>query len=180
MAFFRSYQCPDCGGVFKFLHHPAESPPPDACELCHASMVEPEPVFVAQAPRIGTTRGERLDQVFRQLEIASEARAELMAQAGGGSVADYAHTKLTNFNDSRHAGDVAAITPPTPVQGFMMNSGAGGGYKPLGGAEPSEYAAQTKSGPFPYAGAQASDRVRGMHSRVAAAVQREGQINKKP
>lgn len=182
MAFFRSYQCPDCGGVFKFLHHPNAAPPPDECELCHASMLESEPVFVAQAPRIATAGGQKHDQVYRQLETASEARAELMAEHGGGSASDYSHTKITNLSDSRYQGDVAAVIQPpaNPVQSFMAQQAPaiGGGYAPLAGGTGIEYAQQTRSGPFPYAGARASDGVRAAHSRLAAAVAAQGRINK--
>lgn len=182
MAFFRSYQCPDCGGVFKFLHHPNDAPPPDECELCHASMIEPEQVFVAQAPRIGTERAARPEQVYRQLETASEARAELMAQHGGGSASDYRHTKITNLSDSRYPGDTAAIIrPQNPVQQFMQQNASvvGGGYSPMANAQGQEYALQTRVGPFPYAGAQAADQVTRIHGNLARVVANQGQLNKK-
>jgi hypothetical protein len=186
MAFFRWYECPDCGGKFKYLHHPNDAPPPDECQLCHASMLEPEPVFVPQAPRIGTQNAQRPDQLYRQMETASEARMELMAEHGGGSASEYAHTKITNLSDSRYPGDTAAIIrPQNEVQRFMQQNQSviGGGYSPLGvpaaTAQGIEYAARTREGPFPYAGAQTSDRIRSIHASVARAVENEGRVNKK-
>src|SRR5215469_11321569 len=111
MAFFRHYQCPDCGGVFKFLHVLSDSPPPDECELCGAWMIvtfegveffTPKPVFVPQAPAIGTHKGSSPDQLYRQMEQASADRTEDMAALGGGSASDYAHTKITDMIDNAH------------------------------------------------------------------------------
>jgi hypothetical protein len=150
-------------------------------------MLEPEPVFVPAAPRIGTQNAQRPDLLYRQMETASEARMELMAEHGGGSASDYSHTKITNLSDSRYPGDTAAIIrPQNEVQRFMQEHQmtVGGGYKPIstasGSATPgSEWAQHTKVGPYPYAGAQMSDHIRSIHGGAARAVENAGRINKK-
>ena len=184
MAFYRPYRCPDCGGIFRFLHHPNDSPPPDECELCHSPMTVDEPVFLAQAPRIGTQLGKGQDQVYRQMETASEARMELMAEHGGGSASDYRHTRITDMGDSSYVGDTAAkYSPPSNyVQEFMkLNQGqAVGGFAPsVAGAQPVEYAAAAHTGSYPHAGAGALDRIRGNHASLARAIESGGRINKK-
>ncbi len=188
MAFYRPYLCPDCGGKFRYLHHPNDAPPPDECQLCGASMVDPAPVFEPAAPAIGTYKGKSPDQVYRQMETASEARTELMAQhVPGASASDFSHTKVTDLHDNLREGDIAAkySAPPNYVQEFMkLNPAPGGGsavggYTPIvAGATPIEYAAQTRTGPFPYAGAQTADRIKANHAQLARIVQREGQENK--
>jgi hypothetical protein len=186
MAVFRSYKCPDCNGVFRYLHHPNDAPPPDACELCHASMVGEGPVFVPQAPRIGTQLGKGQDQVYRQMERSSEARMEMMAQHGGGSASDYSHTKITDLHDNQREGDVAAkySPPPNYVSEFMkLNQGTslpvGGGYAPLAGGTGIEYAAAAHTGAFPHAGASTRDGIVRSHASLARAVEHEGRLNKK-
>ena len=144
-------------------------------------MIGPEPVFVPQAPGIGTQQGARPEEVYRQMEAASEARTELMAQHGGGSASDYSHTKITNLSDSRYPGDAAAILPPqNQVRQFAaQHPTMGGGYTPLAGGTGVEYAERTRSGPYPYAGAMSSDQVRSMHQTMRRKIEWEGRINKK-
>jgi hypothetical protein len=79
MARFVHYRCPDCGGTFRWLHHPSDSPPPDRCTLCNAWVSEDEPpeeVFVPQAPGIAKSNyAKSIDQTYRATEEASIARA---------------------------------------------------------------------------------------------------------
>jgi hypothetical protein len=79
MARFVWYQCPDCGGTFRFLHHPSDSDPPDRCELCLAWMAEDAPpieAFVPQAPLIRKSDyAKSVDQTYRAMEESSAQRA---------------------------------------------------------------------------------------------------------
>src|SRR5215831_18955197 len=191
MAFFRHYQCPVCDGVFKFLHVLSDSPPPDACELCHASMIDDsEPVFVPQAPRIGTYKGNTPDQLYRQMEQASADRTEDMAALGGGSASDYAYTKITDMADTVHEGESSAKYSPSqdyvqefmrlnqPVQGGPV---AGGPAPAVGmvGSAGAEYARAAHTGAFAHAGLAIKDRVGASHASMARAVEQQGRINKK-
>jgi hypothetical protein len=184
MAFFRSYQCPECEGIFKYLHHPNDAPPPDRCDLCHAWMLdEAEPVFVPQAPRIGTYKGKTPDQVYRQMEQASADRTYEMAEMlPGASASDFSHTKITDMNDNMREGDIAAkySPPPNYVQEFMkLNQGSGqsvgGGYAPLANATGAEYAAAAHQGAFPRAGAATLDGIiKPQHAIRARAIEGTG------
>jgi hypothetical protein len=149
-------------------------------------MIGEEPVFVPQAPRIGTQLGKGQDQVYRQMERSSEARMEMMAQHGGGSASDYSHTKITDLHDNQREGDVAAkySPPPNYVSEFMkLNQGTGqpigGGYAPMAGAAGIEYAAAAHTGSFPHAGVSTRDRIVGSHASLARAIEHEGRLNKK-
>jgi hypothetical protein len=141
----------------------------------------PEPVFVPQAPSIGTNKGKMADHVYRQMETASEHRTELMAQAGGGSASDYNHTKITDMNDNMREGDVAAkySAPSNYVTEFMKlnqppSSPMGGGYAPLAGATGIEYASQTRVGPNAGAGAATHSRITQSHAQMARSIEATG------
>lgn len=83
MARFVWYKCPDCGGTFRFLHHPSDCEPPDRCELCGAWMSDDAPpveAFVPQAPLIKKSAyAKSVDQTYRAMEESSAQRAEVAA-----------------------------------------------------------------------------------------------------
>lgn len=80
MAHYQSYRCPDCQGLFRHMHHPDDSPPPDRCPLCGAWVSEdapPEPAFIPQAPGIRKSAYARsVDQTYRAMEQSSIERAD--------------------------------------------------------------------------------------------------------
>lgn len=101
MPVFLKLRCPECSHVMKV---PQEEQWPNFCGNC-GSFVGVDPTFVPDRLNIGTTRGKSADQVYRQMEAASEARAEM---AGDPSL------KITDMNDNLREGDVAAkVAPPS-------------------------------------------------------------------
>ncbi len=121
------YKCPECHKVFEFLHHPNDEPPPDYCPLCKAFVgdtAEKQPVFKIS---IGTAKGKVPDQVYRNLEDSSAARAQEAADLVGANVAEMSAIKVTNLKDNSREGDVAAVTPPPSVSAQELTvPGVGG------------------------------------------------------
>lgn len=80
MARFVSYKCPDCRGLFRYLHHPSDAPPPDRCPLCKAWVSDEapiSPVFEPKAPRIRKSKYVKsVDASYRAMEAASIQRAD--------------------------------------------------------------------------------------------------------
>jgi hypothetical protein len=149
MAKFQHYRCPECGGVFKFLHERSDTPPPDRCLLCNAWVSEDEPVFVPQAPRIKKSPFTKsVDQTYRNMEEASIHRAD---EAAGILESEYAaqpkdehdslvrvmqkeeianlrsDLKITNMRDpsEMREGDTAHIPKPTMASGASFQPYAG-------------------------------------------------------
>jgi hypothetical protein len=152
LAKFQHYRCPECGGVFKFLHERSDTPPPDRCLLCNAWVSEdepPEPVFVPQAPRIKKSPyAKSVDQTYRNMEESSIHRAD---EAAGMLESQYAaqpkdehdslvratqreeiallksDLKITNMRDpsEMREGDTAHIPKPTMATGASYQPYAG-------------------------------------------------------
>src|SRR5690349_4958424 len=79
MARFIVYECPDCRGRFRWLHHPSDAPPPERCQCCGAWMSDDEPpieVFEPAAPMIRkNVYAKSIDQTYREMERQSADRA---------------------------------------------------------------------------------------------------------
>ena len=141
MAFFRHYECPDCAGTFRFLHHPVDEPPPNFCPLCGSNM-NVEPVFVPSAPHIAKTIGKTADNVYRQMEKASVDNMAAAAELAGGDAADYGALKIDDMADylrprhrrqnARKSGGAAHVSDRARwVSGGQRDDGspAGGQYR---------------------------------------------------
>jgi hypothetical protein len=174
MARYRTYQCISCEGKFRFLHHPNDAPPPDNCPLCGAA-TDGEPVFSPEAPAVRGVMGIAGDQIYRAMEAASASRAEMMADIGGGSAADYSHTKITDLKDNQREGDTAYKMPANPVQTFMQqNAQAAIGSQAAAVAQ--QYAAQAHSGYMPHAGSRTKDVISNVHGSMTARMRQLGQL----
>jgi hypothetical protein len=176
MAFFRHYLCPDCGGTFRWLHHPSTDPPPHYCPLCGADM-EAEPVFVPAAPHIGRSIGKTADAVYRQMEQAGAAHAEMAAELGGGTAADYQALKITDLPDYLRPGDVAARPLDNPVTQAMANSGQNGllpgsGFQSF--ASVGSGMSSVGQGPYPHRGEQMRQQLVSGHQERQRAVEAQG------
>jgi hypothetical protein len=176
MAVYRHYECPDCRGMFRFLHHPNDEPPPSFCPLCGASM-DAEPAFVPTAPHVAKSIGKTADTVYRQMEAASTDHAEMAAAIGGGSASDYTANAITDMADSLRPGDVAAKIASNPVSRHMTQTGQGG-FGGAGGMSGAEFARNTSQGAFPRQGEATRLSLVANHGARAQAVQRAGQIAK--
>lgn len=175
MPRYQAYDCDVCGGTFRYLHHPNNSPPPDECPLCGAANT-PEPSFIPQAPAIKGIAAAAGDQVYRSMEAASEHRTQMMAEYGGGSASDYSHTKITDLNDRQREGDLAYKMPANEVQTFMrQNASAAVGNQHVSVAR--EYASQAHTGYFPHAGNRTSQVVGNVHNQLVGKMRALGQMN---
>lgn len=165
MAFYRHYQCPDCGGTFKHMHTLSDEPPPDRCGLCGNWMSdEPPPVFVPQAPYVKSGAAKAVDDVYEGMVDASKARTELMAQMTGGSASDYNHTVITNLRDAREGETNYVPPPPNPVSQAMAAQPNLTGHQ----ASAMAFAEANRYGVGAYAGEGARQAVRSQHSRQVA------------
>lgn len=177
MAHYQQYECPECGGRFKFLHHPDDEPPPDYCPRCGAFVGDDAtPVFVPQAPHIERSIRSTADKVYRQMEDASYANAELAGEITGDGASDHAALKVTNLQDYLRPGDVAAKMPETAVSKAMGSKQ--GGFQPLMNMTGRDFAAATGQGAFPHTGSQMSNLITSGHAQRAREVQRAGELGR--
>jgi hypothetical protein len=176
MARYATYQCGSCEGRFRWLHHPSDEPPPEHCPLCGEATDGPEPVFNPEAPSIKGVAAAAGDQVYRAMEASSAARVEQMVEMGGGTAADYAHTKITDMKDNQREGDTAYKMPPNPVSDFMAQHPNVGGASHVAFAQ--EKAAQAHTGYMPHAGARTGSVVGAVHAQMVNRMRSLGQINK--
>jgi len=174
MAFFRHYECPDCAGTFRFLHHPVDEPPPNFCPLCGSNM-NVEPVFVPSAPHIAKTIGKTADNVYRQMEKASVDNMAAAAELAGGDAADYGALKIDDMADYLRPGDTAAKMRENPVAQHMSATGQGG-FQGVNGMTGAQLAANTGSGLFPHQGTRTQEGLVMGHQQRARAVESAGRI----
>lgn len=170
MARFQSYECPDCSGRFRFMHHPNDEPPPNFCPLCGSNMTQ-EPVFVPTAPHIRRSIGTTADTVYRQMEEASVANMAAAAELTGGDAADFGAGKITDMADYLRPGDVAAKMPDNPVSRHMANTRQGG-FQPSPAA--AQYSADAQKGVFPRQGEMMRSDTVSTHTARARQVEARG------
>lgn len=151
MAF--QIRCSVCRKAFP--HQPGKDPWPDTCPLCHVSLAHNRADDDVVMPFIRTSKSTLIDSVYRDVEKTSEVRAERAAEMVGVPVSEMSGLKVTNLNDARHEGDVAAVPVVNDVT-RIMDRGIGG----FQGANGSEFAAGVKQGPYPNAGARMHDTIR--------------------
>ena len=177
MARYQSYECPSCGGRFRFFHATSDEPPPNYCPMCGAFVGDDaEPIFVPAAPHIERSIRSTADNVYRGMEAASVANAEAAAEITGDSVEDHSALKISNLGDYLRTGDVAAKMPETAVSKAMASNA--GGFKPLNNMTGKDYAAATGQGMFPHAGAAMSDIIRNGHTLRERQFQRAGELGR--
>ncbi|HXJ94220.1 MAG TPA: zinc ribbon domain-containing protein [Terriglobia bacterium] len=121
MPIMRTYQCPDCGGRFRFLHMTSDEPAPQECEICHSYMGDsPEPELSTPHFRPSESAGARMSQSVDLVQRDMEARG------------------ITDFKDGLREGDVAAKPVHNPVTeqiaqmeaaGASMWQSGGGGFR---------------------------------------------------
>ena len=126
MPISRKYKCPDCDGVFHFLHMTPAEGPPEHCELCGNYMgEEAEPEL--SAPSIGGSDLSRsVDKVYASME----------REIG-----------VTNLGDNLRVGDVAARSQAKVPDNSVSQYAAQSGHTFWQGGAPTEYIAQSRQGP---------------------------------
>ncbi len=200
MARFVHYRCPECRGIFRHLHHPSDSPPPDRCPLCQAWVSDgepPEAVFVPQAPGIKKSAfAESVEQSYRAMEASSVGRAEeagdllerAYAEQGPPQTnyeADFrkeqvaqikSELRVTNLREpsEMRRGDVAAIGNTAQAMANLSAMGSRPGYQQLSGRE---YApGQTPTAADRDAVSNTLRDMRANHPTTAAAMIRAGNM----
>lgn len=171
MPVMRTYQCPDCEGVFEHLHMRSTEEPPAFCPLCGASTADVQPEL--SAPHIAKSIGKVADTVYRDMEESSRQRAYLAAEALGESASDMSNMLVTNMRDDAREGETSAPTVNNEVSQAMQ------AYPGIGGLQSADaaagYAAATRSGPHANAGVKAMQNVVKQHATNAPRVVRANQ-----
>lgn len=172
MPVMRTYQCPDCEGIFEHLHMRSTEEPPAFCPLCGANTSDVAPEL--PAPRIAKSIGKVADDVYRQMETSSAARAEMAAEALGESASDMGAMRVTNLSDNARAGEISAPTVNNSVSQFMNQTRIGGMTDTNAGAS---YAAAAATGPFARAGDKMRDNVVSRHASMVPRVVAAGRVD---
>ena len=133
MPISRTYECPDCGGRFRFLHMTRDEPPPAACELCHASFDEVPEAELAMPALGGSALARSVDMVVAQAE---------------GPVRDNTGAAIApglQLRDNLRTGEVAVRQVQNPVTQYMAETGT----QVWQGASTSAYVQQANAGGRP-------------------------------
>lgn len=170
----RTYECPDCEGQFDF-RRADEEPLPNFCPLCGQDMTGEPTQVPGWNGATRTNRGRSADQVYRQLEDSSAARAAQVASDLGVPVSEVSHLKTTDMKDNLRQGDTSIVLPrpsapqvPAPPAGMVpipQNRHTGAAY-----------AANTRAGPYAGAGNAAVEGLRRNHGTNAAVAARRGEV----
>lgn len=170
MPVTRTYECPDCGHQFRFLHMNRDEPPPEHCPACGNYMGE-TPQAMPSLFSIKSRVSKSGDQVYRAMEDASAARAEQVEAMTGESAS---HMRITNMRDNQRQGDVAAVTPPNEVQKVMQQAPKNMGYQSSDAI--AGFVGQAKAGPYAGAGHAARQQIGMSHFQTAAQITRAGNL----
>jgi hypothetical protein len=135
-------RCPDCRGKFPWASNTAF---PQYCPLCSADIGHNRDDDDIVVPFIRTSQSSKaVDDVYRQMEAASEERAKLAAEMVGCSPEEMSGLKITDLRPTKHPGDIAAppvvneitrVMDQAPIGalstlGPQMASAAASGYLP--------------------------------------------------
>lgn len=156
------YRCPDisCRKTFPW---DSKDEPPSLCPHCGYSYREEEEGVVSM-PNILSAKTKSIEGVARSVMDSSEVRAEMAAEAAGGTAADYSSLKITNMNDGRNS-EFAVKDVVNPVTEVMKATPGITGFQQNGAA----FASATSVGPYARAGANIVTRLSTSHGhRVAA------------
>lgn len=135
MPVMRTYQCPDCGHRFDFLHMHADEAPPNYCQNC-GSFVGDDPKPEPASPHLAGVAGKSGDMVYRAMEDSSAVRADMAAEAMGVDASEMSSLKVTDMKDGMREGDTShavSISPETAAAMSRPGMGwVGTGNNPLG------------------------------------------------
>jgi hypothetical protein len=167
-------RCPGCHGKFPWdpkLGYPTRCPLPG----CDYTTPETDEVVIA-APFLRSPNTNKTDASYRQLEMQSEARAQMAADMAGVPVSEMSDLKITNLKDNTRPGEVAAIPVVNDVTrqmdllrqrggqvGFQSNAREAFGDAAISGAVTVN--GQTVRGIEPRAGVKAMETIQGRFNR---------------
>ncbi len=152
-------RCPECRGAFPF--DPAHQSYPDDCPLCGEHIGHNRADDDVVMPSIRSARMAVSDKLYRDMERGSEQRAQIAAEMTGAPVSEMSDMKITNLNDARRQGDIAAVPVQNDVTRFMEANKVGGFQG--GGVE---YSAAVQSGPHANAGARMRTALQQHHTTL--------------
>lgn len=107
-------------------------------------------------PFIRSAATKAADGVYRQMETASQYRAERAAEMAGVPVSEMADLRITNLRDNLRQGDIAAMPVDNSVTQAMAAAPATTGFQ-AGGVE---FSGAVGTGAFPNMGARTQHMVR--------------------
>ncbi len=116
MAVVIKLRCPDCAQTFKW---PGDQAWPEFCPHCRAPVSQGTDEIAM--PFIRSAKTKANDQLYRQMETASEQRAQEAASMLNVPVSDVADLKMTNMRDGMKQGDTAFIPVQNDVTRAMDN-----------------------------------------------------------
>lgn len=120
-------------------------------------------------PSIRSMKTKVTDAVYRQMEQASEHRAEQAAMQAGVPVADMSELKITNLQSATRQGDIAAPPVNNSVTQFMnANPQAAVGFQSNGAG--AEYSSAVMSGSHPNMGAKTRSAIHAHHANMVPQV----------
>ena len=155
MASF-SLRCPTCRTKFKWEDPtkgmPEYCPNPECATRIAHDRADDDIVM----PSLKSMRSASHDQVYREMEKASEHRAEQAALQSGADISEMAGLKITDLRPTRREGDIAA----QPLPAHLQNLGS------FSGGQGAEYASSVQSGPEPNAGARMRTALQAAHGRL--------------
>lgn len=147
-------RCPACRKTF--LWDMSRGFPRD-CQVCHEEIGGEERADDdIVMPSIRSARMAVNDRVYRDMERASEGRAQEAASYLNVPVAEVSDIKITDLRSTRQPGSIAA--PPLPAH--LQNVGG------FGQANGAQYSAQVQSGPEPNAGARTRTALQSFHQNL--------------
>lgn len=123
-------QCPKCAHKFY-----SKTMNPDCCPECGYEYDPPDDTVISM-PALRTAVSTSVDQVYRDMERASEHRAEQAAAMLGVPVSEMSGLKMTNLRDNQREGDIAAVPVVNDVtrqMDFIQSRGGTAGF--AGGSE---------------------------------------------
>lgn len=177
----RSYECPDNGCRFDYLHtveNGVEEGPPWFCPKCGANVSGQDgaddiiPVF--GFGKVGKAENQSRDNIFRHMEAASYARADEAAALVGGNPADFTHLRQTDQKDNLREGDTSFVMPTTvsaPIQHGAPPTNVTPMNAQMGAATSNMIRSQGGA-----VGANVMDGLKKSHSQRAAQMSRAGNM----
>lgn len=187
---YKTYQCPDCEGTFRFFHHPADEPPPSFCPLCGADVSgkkkkrrlkrgEWGALPDKKPPGHRSVVSKSVDSVYRGMEAASEERIRQAAELLGEDPRNLSAMKMTNMKDNLREGDFSAMQSTTPSTATQITGTPMGQVNFQDKTAAVEFAKSVGQGVHPYAGNKAREMVGSAHQMRAQRLVSAGRLNKK-
>lgn len=166
-------KCPHCETKFKVKFGTADGGGwPDYCpnDKCGVYMGVDRADDDVVMPAFLSPRTKANDKVFRDMADGSEVRMKIAAEQVGAPVSEMSAMKITNMHDNQREGDIAAIEVRNLVTEVMAQAPGLTGFQANG----SQFAAASRSGPFPNAGAKVVTTMSNLHEQNVRALATSG------